>query len=63
MSNTRRGLVVWQAQLARPAVTDNNRTALVRAVQVVQRLKQAGFRFEAPSRCYVVARPPPIAFE
>lgn len=59
----RGGLVVRQQQLAKDWLTDNNRLALLRAVQIVQRLKLAGCTFANPEACYLDGRPAPLTFE
>lgn len=58
----RGGLVIRQEQLAMAMLTDNNRLALLRAAQSVQRLKLGGFRFDAPHTCYFDGRPDQITF-
>lgn len=60
---TRHGLVIRQAQLAHTMLSDNNRAALVRAVQLVRRLKMGGFPFEAPTDAYLSGRPQRIDFD
>lgn len=57
------GLVVPSAQLKQTVMSDNNRTALIRAIQIVQRLKLGGFPFDQPSQAYLRARAAPLAFE
>jgi len=56
------GLVVRQQQLADDWLTNNNRLALLRGVQIVQRLKLAGCTFDRPEACYLNDRPPPVSF-
>lgn len=63
VTSSRAGLTIRHAQLAQTALIDNNRSALIRAVQVVQRLKMGGFRFDSPASCYLSGRPIMIAFE
>ncbi len=56
------GLVVRRQQLASDWLTNNNRLALLRGVQIVQRLKLAGCRFDGPETCYLNGRPTPLSF-
>ncbi|VXD00848.1 hypothetical protein [Sphingomonas sp. AX6] len=56
-------LVVRQQQLASAMLTDNNRLALLRAVQIVQRLKLGGCRFDRPDHCYLDGRRAPLSFD
>lgn len=57
------GLVVPREQLARSMLTDHNRIALHRALQVVQSLRDGGFRFDRPDANLIGVRPPRIAYD
>ena len=58
------GVIVNRGALAKIALTDNNRAATFRTVQIVQRLRNGGFNFTDPDRHYFAgAKPVPIAFD